>query len=59
MHPGHHAGEVLHDRTLRIDQGSDLLGILAWKVGQHPLQVEVGMPLNGIPQWDARWKRLI
>ena len=41
MIPGRGADEVLDDLSLDIDQGRDVLGILAGQVGQQPLEVEV------------------
>jgi len=38
----------LHDQALDIDQRRDLLGILAWQVGQQPLEVEVYIALTGL-----------
>jgi len=38
---GSGAKEVLHDQALDINQRRDCLGILAWQVGQQPLEVEV------------------
>jgi hypothetical protein len=45
--PGGGADEVLHDQALDIDQRRDVLGILAWQVGQQPLEVEVDVALAG------------
>ena len=33
--------EVLHDLSLDIDPRRDVLGILAWQMGQQPLEVEM------------------
>src|SRR5215472_10166731 len=41
MIPGHRAEEVLYDLALDIDEGGDLLRILAWQMRQEPLEVEV------------------
>jgi hypothetical protein len=35
----------LHDQALDIDQGGDLLGILAVQVGQETCQIEVHIAL--------------
>jgi hypothetical protein len=47
MIPRGGADEVLHDQALDIDQGRNLLGILACQVEQQPLEVEVDMALTG------------
>src|SRR5215472_6250666 len=41
MIPWHRADEVLEDLALHIDPCRDGLGILAWQLGQEPLEVEV------------------
>ena len=48
MIPGRRADEVLDDLSLDIDQGRDVLGILAGQVGQQPLEVEVHVALAGL-----------
>src|SRR5262245_16894568 len=40
MIPGSGADERLQDQTLDLDQGGDLLGILAVQVGQEACQIE-------------------
>src|SRR5262249_7806305 len=45
MIPGGSADELLQDQALDIDQRGDVLGILAWQVGQQPLEVEVNVAL--------------
>jgi len=46
--PGRRTDEVLHDQALDIDQGSNLLGILAVQMGQETCQVEVDIALAGL-----------
>ena len=46
MVPGRRADELLHDQALDIDQGRNLLGILAVQVGQQTRQVEVHIALT-------------
>ena len=46
--PGSGAKEVLHDQALDIHQRRDGLGILAWQVGQQPLEVAVQVALAGL-----------
>ena len=41
MIPWHRANEVLEDLALHIDPCRDGLGILAWQLGQEPLEGEV------------------
>jgi len=41
MLPWGRANERLQDQAFDIDQRRDVLGILAWQVGQQPLEVEV------------------
>ena len=41
MVPWHRADEVLDDLALDLDERRDVLGILAWQMGQQPLEVEV------------------
>ena len=41
MIPWRRANERLQDQAFDIDQRRDVLGILAWQVGQQPLEVEV------------------
>ena len=48
MIPGGSADELLQDQALDIDQRCDVLGILAWQVGQQPLEVEVHVALAGL-----------
>ena len=48
MIPGRGADERLDDQTLDIDQGGDLLGILAVQMGQEPCQIEVHMAFAGL-----------
>ena len=48
MIPGRGADEVLDDLSLDIDEGRDVLGILAGQVGQQPLEVEVHVALAGL-----------
>src|SRR6266446_5806368 len=48
MIPWEGADEVLDDLSLDVDQGGDLLSILPWHVGQHPLEVEVHGALAGL-----------
>src|SRR5262249_14238502 len=43
--PGGGADEVLDDPALDSDQRRDVLSILAWQVGQQPLEVEVHIAL--------------
>src|SRR6266699_5730861 len=43
MIPWRRANEVLHDQAFDSDQSRDLLGVLAWQVGQEARQVEVHM----------------
>jgi hypothetical protein len=45
MVPGGSADELLQDQALHIDQRRDILGILAWQVGQQSLEVEVHVAL--------------
>jgi hypothetical protein len=40
--------EVLHDQALDIDPRRDVLGILAWQVGQEACQVEIHIALAGL-----------
>jgi hypothetical protein len=46
MIPGRRANEGLDDQTFHIDQGGDLLGILAVHVGQQARQVELHIALS-------------
>src|SRR5215471_12179702 len=46
--PGHRAEEVLDDLALDIDEGGDVLRILALQMGQQPLEVEVHVVLAGL-----------
>ena len=51
--PERGTNEVLDDLSLDIDQGGDVLGILAWQMGEQPLKVEmhgvrVGFGLQGL-----------
>jgi hypothetical protein len=48
MIPGGRADELLQDQALDIDQRRDVLGILAWHMGQQPLEVEVHVALAGL-----------
>src|SRR5215813_1688067 len=48
MIPGGSADELLQDQALDIDQRCDVLSILAWQVGQQPLEVEVHVALAGL-----------
>jgi hypothetical protein len=48
MIPGRGADKLLHDQALDIDQGGDLLGILAVQVGQEARQIEVHMAFAGL-----------
>jgi hypothetical protein len=48
MIPGGCADERLDDQTLNIDEGGDLLGILAVQVGQEAYQIEVQMAFAGL-----------
>ena len=48
MIPGRGADELLQDQALDIDQGGDLLGILAVQVGQETCQIEVHIALAGL-----------
>ena len=48
MIPGRGADELLHDQALDIDQGRDVLGILAGQVGQQSLEIEVHVALAGL-----------
>ncbi len=45
--PGSGAKEVLHDQALDIHQRRACLGILAWQVGQQPLEGEIHIALAG------------
>ena len=45
MIPWHCADEVLDDPVLDSDQRRDVLSILAWHVGQQPLEVKVYIAL--------------
>ncbi len=66
MITGRRPNERLHDRTLDIDQGGNLLGILPVQVGQQAREVEVGITLARlgfktgscwIPgSWMCRWR---
>jgi hypothetical protein len=47
MIPGGGANELLQDQALDIDQRRDILGILAWQVGEQPLEVEGHVALAG------------
>jgi hypothetical protein len=47
MIPGRYADKLLQDQALDIDEGGDLLSILAWQVGQQPLEVQVDITLTG------------
>src|SRR5262245_11661478 len=47
MIPWRGADELLQDQALNIDEGGDLLSILAWQVGQQPLEIEVHVALAG------------
>jgi hypothetical protein len=47
MIPGGGADERLQDQALDIDQRRDGLNILAWHVGQQPLEGEVHVTLAG------------
>jgi hypothetical protein len=46
--PGRGADEVLDDLALHIDQGRDVLGILARQMGQEAYEVEIHMALAGL-----------
>src|SRR6266851_3977815 len=46
MIPWRRPDELLHDQTFHIDQGRNLLGILAVQVGQQALQGEVHIALT-------------
>ena len=48
MIPGRGADELLDDQPLDIDQGGDLLGILAVQVGQETSQIEGHMAFAGL-----------
>src|SRR2546425_7200341 len=48
MIPWRRTDEVLHDLSLDIDQGSDLLSILAVQMGQETSQIEMHMVLAGL-----------
>ena len=48
MVPWRRADEFLYDQALDIDQGGDLLGILAVQVGQETCQVEVHIAFAGL-----------
>ena len=48
MSPGGSADELLQDEALDINQRCDVRGILAWHVGQPPLEVEVHVTLAGL-----------
>src|SRR5215510_2869334 len=56
MIPWHRADEVLDDLALHIDPCRDGLGLLAWQLGQEPLEVEVhgGGPRTQAPADRAR-----
>jgi hypothetical protein len=41
MVPWHDTDEVLDDLSPHIDQGRNFFSILAWQVGQQPLEIEV------------------
>src|SRR5262245_64968447 len=47
MLPWHRANEVLDDLALDLDEHRDVLGILAWQMGQQPLEVEMHGMLIG------------
>ena len=47
MIPWHRADEVLDDLALYLDERRDVLGILAWQMGQQPLEVEMHGVLVG------------
>src|SRR5215831_18090217 len=47
MLPGRRADEVLDDLALDLDEHRDVLGILAWQMGQQPLEVEMPGMLIG------------
>ena len=46
--PGRSADEVLHDQTLDINEGGDVLGILAWQVGQEAYEVKIHIALASL-----------
>ena len=48
MIPGGRADELLQDETLDLDEGGNLLGILAGHMGQETCQVEVDITLAGL-----------
>ena len=48
MIPGRGTDEFLHDLSLDIDECRNVLGILAWQMGQQPLEVEVHVALAGL-----------
>jgi hypothetical protein len=48
MSPGCGADELLDDQALNIDEGGDLLSILAVQVGQEAYQIEVQMAFVGL-----------
>src|SRR5215471_17189742 len=48
MIPGGGANELLDDQTLNIDEGGDLLRILAVQVRQEACQIEVQMAFAGL-----------
>ena len=48
MIPGRCADKLLQDQALDIDESGDLLSILAWHVGQQPLEVQVDIALAGL-----------
>jgi hypothetical protein len=46
--PGRSADEVLHDQALDINERRDVLGILAWQVGQESYEVEIHIALASL-----------
>jgi hypothetical protein len=48
MIPGGGADELLQNQALDVNQRCDVLGILAWQVGQQPLEIEVHVALAGL-----------
>ena len=48
MIPRSSTDEFLHDESLDIDEGGDVLGILAGQVRQQPLEIEVHVALSGL-----------
>jgi hypothetical protein len=48
MIPGRGADELLQDQALDIDEGGDLLSILAVQVGQEAYQIEMHMAFVGL-----------